>query len=275
MLRSSFTAEEKEESLLSEEMVRMRDPETDTVVTVPKRELRPGMIRARFIENNGRPGELVWVDPATLNADLEPKHPPFSADVHEILEEIRTALHDVYPMTPEEWEYGFRCDTHPTGEIRAWLHAARVYKHFTDGWDCDADQKAHMFMVLKECLTNGRNHLLLREGPRTLSRKRVRAITEYYFAQKLPSVPWVKTDPDYHWQVEVRQQVEQAKVIVAADSNSNEKLLVFGRAEYDAAVKSGSEAIGALVIKVDPDTDDIEKLVAIVRVVKGRDDFTT
>jgi hypothetical protein len=253
----------------------MHDPETDAVVTVPKRELRPGMIRTRSVGEDGRLGEIVWRDPTSLKTDSAFKHDPFAAEIREVLEEIRIALHDVYPMTPEKWEYGFRCDTYPTREIRLWLHAARVFKHFTDGWDYDADQKAHMFQVLMECLNNGKNHLLLKEGPRTLSRKRVQAITDYFFAQKQPSVPWVTSDPDYHWNVEVRQQVEQANVIVAADSNSGEKLLIYGRANLDAVKKSGADAIEALVIPVNRDTDDLEKLVAIVRVVKGRDDFCT
>jgi hypothetical protein len=133
---------------MSDEMVRMHDLETGTVVTVPKRELRPGMIRARFVEKGDQLGEIVWLDPTTLNTDSAFKHDPFPAEIREILEEIRIALHDVFPMTLEEWEHGFRCDAHPTREIRLWLHAARVFKHFTDGWDYD--QKVHMFQVLRD-----------------------------------------------------------------------------------------------------------------------------
>jgi len=253
----------------------MHDPESDAVVTVPKRELRPGMIRTRSVGEDGRLGEIVWRYRTSLKTDSAFKHDPFTAEIREVLEEIRLALQDVYPMTPEEWEYGFRCDTHPTQEIRLWLHAARVFKHYTDGWDYDADQKAHMFQVLMECLNNGRDHLLLKEGPRTLSRKRVQAITDYFFTREQPSVPWVTSDPDYYWKVKVRHQVEQANVIVAADSKSGENLLIFGRADLEAAQKSGADAIEALVISVNQDTGDLEKLVAMVRVVKGRDDFCT
>jgi hypothetical protein len=256
-------------------MVRLHDPDTDAVVTVPKRELRPGMIRAQILGKEGQPGEIVWVDPASLNVNWALKHASFGAEIREVLEEIRIALHEVYPLTLEDWEHGFRCDDHPTREIRLWLHAARVFKHFTDGWDLDPDQKAHIFQVLTECLNNGRNHLLLKEGPRTLSRRRVQAITDYFFTQEQPSVPWVTSDPDYHWEVEVRQQVEQASVVVAADSSSRENLLIFGRAEVDAARERGSGAIEALVIPVNRDTHDLEKLIAVVRVVKGRDDFCT
>jgi hypothetical protein len=198
---------------MSDEMVRMHDSETGEVVTVPKRELRPGMIQARCMSKDGRLGEIVWHDPASLKRARTFKHDPFPADIREVLEEIRVAFHDVRPRTQANWEDGFRYDMHPTREIRLWLHAARVFKHFTEHWDHDADQKAHMFRVIVECLNNGRNHLLLKEGPRTLSRRRVQAITDYFFTQEPPTVPLVITsDPDYRWMVEIRRRLSRRRL---------------------------------------------------------------
>jgi hypothetical protein len=56
------------------------------------------------------------------------RHGPFDDDVRALLGEIRDALSEVYPLSLEQWEDGFRRDMTPAREIASWLCLARAYR---------------------------------------------------------------------------------------------------------------------------------------------------
>lgn len=71
-----------------------------------------------------------------------------------------------------------------------------------------------------------------------------------------------------------RDIVSAAKVILAVDVMSGDRSLVFGRELLEriaaADIAQGAEVLG---VELDMETDELEHLVALVRVVKGHDDY--
>jgi hypothetical protein len=165
---------------MSEPTVRIYDPETDTLTTIPARELAPGVIRAQL---TGVEGD-VWIEP-TRWREPEYQHPPFPDDIRKnYLERFQATFADVYPRTVEEWEDGFRRDAHPNQEIAIWVCIANVFEHFTAGRDLSAEQRQDIFHTVLACANNGKDYVLFTTNPRTLSKKRVREIVDYFFAKR-------------------------------------------------------------------------------------------
>jgi hypothetical protein len=158
-----------------EEMVRVYDFTTKKLFTIPERELAPGMVRARVAGIDGE----VWVAAETLK-DSDYRHPPFPEDVRALIRRLHEVFKDVYPQTVEEWEDGFRRDQHPEREIAIWQRMADIYTHFTEGRSLNSDQKKDIFQVILACVNNGPRHVLTTTNPRTLSRKRVKEIIDYF-----------------------------------------------------------------------------------------------
>src|SRR5690349_5054197 len=104
------------------EMVRVFDSDTGKITTIPAAELAPGMVR---ITVQGMEGEF-WADASKLKQSPY-RHPPFSEEVRDILRNIQQALEEVYPLSLEQWEDGFRRDTNAEREIAFWQHLSRVY----------------------------------------------------------------------------------------------------------------------------------------------------
>jgi hypothetical protein len=159
---------------MAEEMVRVLDPATGQLTTIPARELAPGMIRATV---QGIEGE-VWLSAAALGPSPL-RHPPFGEELRQRMVELRDTFHDVYPRTAEEWEDGFRRDLHAEQEIAAWLHMAKAFRHFTDGRTLSPEQRRDIFDVIVATVNNGRDKVLLTTNPLTLSRRRVRQIVDF------------------------------------------------------------------------------------------------
>jgi hypothetical protein len=88
--------------------VRVFDFGTEQIITMPAAELAPGMVKARL---EGIEGE-VWIDSSHLKKNVF-QHPPFDEEVRDHLHEIKSALNEVYPMSLEQWEDGFRRDRTP------------------------------------------------------------------------------------------------------------------------------------------------------------------
>ncbi len=151
--------------------------------TIPRAELAPGMVRAHVIGPEGDRGE-VWVDPHTLDRQVEFRHPPFGEEVRAIIAGLSDTFQDVLPMSPEEWQDNFRRDCRPARDIGAWRVAQEVFLHFTEGRNLDQDQRRDIFNVVFTCLNNGPENLRYTANPRTVSRRRMREIGDY-FAQRL------------------------------------------------------------------------------------------
>lgn len=95
----------------------MYDFDTQTLSAIPAAELAPGMVRVRM---NGVEGS-VWVEAARLQKSPD-RHPPFPEQGRDYLRQIKAALDEVYPLTLEAWEDGFRRDHNAEREIATWLH---------------------------------------------------------------------------------------------------------------------------------------------------------
>ena len=136
--------------------VKVYDFETKEVFTIPSAELAPGMVEAE-VEGVGR----VWVDAKQATMDGGYRHEPFSEDIRDRLREIKEALDEVHPMTLQEWEDGFRKDTHPEKEIAIWLRLAERYKAFTEEKEFSQGQRREVFNVMLACTMSPGKELVL------------------------------------------------------------------------------------------------------------------
>jgi hypothetical protein len=151
--------------------VRVEDPDTKQIVTIPATELAPGMIRVK-VEGRGE----FFADASTLNAEGEPRHPQFPEQIRAAVSAIRDAFADVRPLSSDEWERGFYCDLRPVREICGWLQMAVAYRHFTrhlQPGPAELEKKQDVFQVILACVNNGPQHALATASAPTLSRKRI------------------------------------------------------------------------------------------------------
>jgi hypothetical protein len=75
--------------------VRVHDPATGKIQTIPAVELAPGMVEAD-VEGVGR----VWINSAQVKGGRENKHPPFEPELRDTIEkEIQKPLAEVWPKT--------------------------------------------------------------------------------------------------------------------------------------------------------------------------------
>jgi hypothetical protein len=153
--------------------VRVYDPDTGRTVTIPARELAPGMVQVE------REGEgLVWVPEATLKAGpIRHSEMPGLRPLFRRLSETFAAVH---PVTPERWEDGFRRDRDPTKELKIWVLLADAYLHFA-GRVTSADGRRDLFRLLLACANNGRDHALTTVRLTALSRRRADEVIDYMF----------------------------------------------------------------------------------------------
>jgi hypothetical protein len=155
--------------------VRVYDPDTEMLTTIPANELAPGMVRASGFGIEGD----VWLEARKVAQNTTYFHPPFDEYIRDHFRRFAVTFADVYPRTVEEWENGFRCDFHADKEIACWLWMERAYLHFTRGRQLDVDQKRDIFHVVLMFVTNGHEHVLATTNPRTLSRSRIKEMIEY------------------------------------------------------------------------------------------------
>jgi hypothetical protein len=71
-----------------------------------------------------------------------------------------------------------------------------------------------------------------------------------------------------------RKAFADAQVIFGVDVMSQREFLVYGRKALEEIVKSGkTQMLSTIHVAIDQETDELEKLVALVHVVKGHDDY--
>jgi hypothetical protein len=71
-----------------------------------------------------------------------------------------------------------------------------------------------------------------------------------------------------------RRALHEADVILGVDVMSQREFLLFGRDAIDRIIATGkAEMCRVLRIELDQETTELEKAVALVRTVKGRDDY--
>jgi hypothetical protein len=134
--------------------VRVFDPGSKVVRTMPAAELAPGMVAASLEGVSG----VVWVEAAQLE-EGEYRHPPLAEPLRAQIGRIWQVLWEVYPQSLDEWEDGFRRDVDPAMEISIWLHIARAYEAVTGERALTMAQKRDVFNVLVACTMTPREHL--------------------------------------------------------------------------------------------------------------------
>lgn len=71
-----------------------------------------------------------------------------------------------------------------------------------------------------------------------------------------------------------RRTVADAQLIIGIDVMSQQQFLVYGRKILEEILKTGvARKLPTLFVALDQETDELEKLVALVQVVKGYDDY--
>ena len=71
-----------------------------------------------------------------------------------------------------------------------------------------------------------------------------------------------------------RPALHAAELIIGVDVMSRHQFLVYGRRALEKATRSGkARALRTLRIELDQSTNDLERLCALVQVVKGRCDY--
>src|ERR1700691_2543289 len=87
------------------------------------------------------------IDPAKLKRSPI-RHEELPLSLVARINYLRSTLHEVYPMSMEEWLDGFRRDANPESEVRWWERLTRWYRGYSDTRDLSAEQKKALFGVL-------------------------------------------------------------------------------------------------------------------------------
>ena len=159
-----------------EPRVQIYDTPTGTLTTIPARELAPGMVR---VQMDGVEGEC-WMKPDQLHASPY-QHPPFDEDIRNLLRQIKATLDEVYPMSLEEWEDGFRRDQNAEQEIAFWLRISMAYTRLIQNKSLAFAERKDVFRILLSCANNPRDQVLATAGISVLSRPEAEAVmAEFY-----------------------------------------------------------------------------------------------
>jgi hypothetical protein len=96
-------------------------------------------------------------------------------------------------------------------------------------------------------------------------------------AAPLPVVPIDALFGEYcgpNFSADPRAALHAAAVIIGVDVMSGREFLVYGRPLLEEIQKSGMpRPLAVFKVGLDEDTDELEKLIALVQVVKGRHDY--
>lgn len=161
-------------------MVTVYDTETETTHRIPMCELAPDMVRAR-VPHRPDLGE-VFVDGKKFKQGTTYYYGPFTdPELLDTMQWLSSVFAGVNPLTPEEWEDGFRRDPNMEKEMATWVSLAVAYlyftKHLSDRAD-DLPEKRDIFVLLLSCATSGPDAACAATNSTTLSQLRKRAIVE-------------------------------------------------------------------------------------------------
>jgi hypothetical protein len=151
--------------------VRVYDPDTRLVTTIPARELAPGMVRSRVTGVDG----VVWLPEAVLRRGgirhgAMPRFRP-------LFRRLSETFAEVHPITPEQWEDGFRRDAEPLSKFADWVRIADAYERFA-GRLKSPDGRLDLLHLLLACV-HGRERAFFTADPRALPRALAEEAADY------------------------------------------------------------------------------------------------
>jgi hypothetical protein len=160
--------------------VRVYDPVTRKVNTIPAAELAPGMVQAQ-VEGVGR----VWINSAQVKLSGKFKHPPFDSELRDFIErEIQKPLAEVWPKTLAQWEDNFRRDTEPEQEIGLWCRIAESFEEFSKSEGLNKAQRQECFAIMLHCSTVPPEQILEVVTLKALTREQAQRAIEAYLNTK-------------------------------------------------------------------------------------------
>jgi hypothetical protein len=161
-------------------IVRVYDPVTRKINTIPVAELAPGMVQAQ-VEGVG----LVWINSAEVKGGGKFKHPPFEPELRDFIErEIQKPLVEVWPKTLAQWEDNFRRDTEPEQEIGLWCRIAERFAEFSKSEGLNQAQRQECFAIMLHCSTVPPEQILEVVTLKALTREQAQRAIEAYLKAK-------------------------------------------------------------------------------------------
>jgi hypothetical protein len=171
------------------------DPADQTTTAMPAREMTDSMMKAD-ISGVGS----VWIDAHEAKKHLAPspiQHPALTPEQMVPMHGLSRALAEVRPMTPQQWEEGFRKDTNPHNEIALWLRLACAYgKLVAERIDADRPQnmrqkqKTDYFNVLLRCINVPRQNVVQTlPALKVISTEEVEIALEEFYSGEASTVP--------------------------------------------------------------------------------------
>jgi hypothetical protein len=155
------------------ENVEVINVETGDVSFVPSEQIGPGIVRISY------EGKEYWADSAQLQQN-DYQHEPFEGKVKARIESIMARLTDVYPLSYQEWEDGFRRDQNPINEIIIWEHIVSVYQSYATQTSELAIQ-SEIYSVVVTCSYSEPDQVLNQLSLKSLSEVKAKEIIRAYY----------------------------------------------------------------------------------------------
>ena len=112
--------------------------------------------------------------------NCEYRHPPFEGKLRESIVAIQSSFPQVYELSYEEWEDGFRKDAHLANEILIWQVIAEVFGRFAESRPLDYRKEA--FRLLLSCCSSPQSMVSEVFKREKLSTEDVEGISSSYYA---------------------------------------------------------------------------------------------
>ena len=261
--------------------VTVYDFDSKTRKSIPVAELSPNMVKGKLPD-----GSVVWVDGTKLKPSATPLHPPFSESKRQILRQLVKDLGEVDSDTLARWEARLRSHMHAEREIRSWRWIAFQYKRLTRARQASQVRKRDYYQLLiKWTFSKQVEATLATVDLGELSRLEARLVleslsttpSEFFgglIAETFPAASVV----DYsaiHSLDEFKAYAAHASVILAVDWNSGDNFNVVFGGELMKSHVSSSQTLRCqmVVFAIDFDTDQVERLCAMVEITKGRHEW--
>jgi hypothetical protein len=273
-------------------MAKRRRPKTPKGNWIPA---TPGVVPPSgwIFGRNSTNGKDYWVDPKTLKES--PIRSQLTDEQMDRARRIAVAIKEHHSFTVEKWVENMRRDQNPEGELQTWEAIVDVYlAELAERPSAQAEERHVVYTALvyasfltEELYEPGNVMSMypiaktLPNFDRVMNRFRERRFGAAVMVDDpniIPIIPLaaffapdgLRPNPEF----DSRWILHRAKVILAIDSRSNEEVLVFGRRTLEAIVKSNvSKGLALVKIGIDIETDELDRLLALVRLVKGRDDY--